>query len=79
MRKEEFLEEVCKRVMEDNGDIETVVVAVITKDDTVETVYSSDKMAHKILAAGIINQDAIWQAVVENADADDDDEMEDNT
>lgn len=79
MRKEEFLEKVCKRVMEDNGDIETVVVAVITKDDTVETVYSSDNMAHKILAAGIINQDAIWQAVVANAEDEDDDEMEGNS
>lgn len=63
-----FLEMICKRILTEPESVGTVVVGIVAKDGTVETAYSNDDMMHKLLVSGIINQDAMFQAISANAD-----------
>lgn len=75
MRKEEWLEKVARRVMTaKDGEIKSMAFALTTTDGTIETIYSTDSMSDKILIAGTIQMDAMWQSIAVNGEEESGDE-----
>lgn len=69
MGKEEWLEKVARRVMTaKDGEIKSMAFALITTDGTIETIYSTGSMSDKILIAGTIQMDAMWQSITVNSE-----------
>lgn len=71
MTKEEWLEQVARKVMTaGSGDIKCMIFAVIHSDDSIETSYSNESWTDKLIFAGTIQQDAFYQSLAENEEED---------
>lgn len=64
----EWLEGVVKRLLQDPESVMGIAVAVIGESRVVETGYWQCDVFDKILAAGVMQQDAMMQSIEANAD-----------
>lgn len=71
MTKEEWLEQVARKVMTaGSGEIRSMMFAVINSDGSIETSYSNESWSDKLIFAGTIQQDAFYQSLEENEEED---------
>lgn len=64
----EWLEGVVKRLLQEPESVMGIAVAVIGESRVVETGYWKCDVFDKILAAGVMQQDAMMQSIEANAD-----------
>lgn len=76
MTKEAWLEKIAKRVLTAKPNEIKAMAFVISTEDSIETIYATDSMYDKLVFAGIIQQDAMLQAISASAENDEEEEAD---